>query len=149
MKNLIFVNGNIYTLEKENPKAKALATLNGKIVAVGDNFSIKKFKNKNSEIIDLKGKTVIPAFCDAHTHFLYFALSFERVDLALVFTYEEGLKKIKEKAKELGPEEWVLGKGWDKNVWGVMPHKKELDKISPQNPVALYSKDEHLYWVNS
>jgi predicted amidohydrolase YtcJ len=149
MRNLIFVNGNIYTLEKDNPKVSALAIWNRKILAVGDDFFIKKLKNRNSEIIDLKGKTVIPAFCDCHTHFLNFALDFESVDLTKVKTYPEGLNKIREKIKKLKPGEWVLGKGWDKNIWGVMPQKDDLDKISPKNPVALYSKDQHFYWVNS
>lgn len=150
MKGLILLNGKIHTLNKNQPQAQALATWDSKLLAVGKNEEVKSLKSDKFELIDLRGKTVLPGFVDCHTHFLYFASTLDTLDLREVRTFESLKSKIKEKLKNLKPGDLLFVKGWDKNIFKDQPifKKETLDKISPQNPLAIFSKDQHTFWAN-
>src|SRR5712671_4727137 len=66
--DLILLNGKIVTVDQNFTIAQALAIKKGKIIAVGSNKEIRGLANKQTKIIDLKGKTVIPGLIDAHAH---------------------------------------------------------------------------------
>ena len=66
--DLIFLNGNVIAVT--GPRAQAVAVRDGKIIAVGQNQEIEKFNGESTRAIDLKGKTLLPGFIDAHTHFV-------------------------------------------------------------------------------
>lgn len=151
MKDLMLLNGKIYTINPRQPKAEAVATRDSKIIAVGKTADVENLGKRNFKVIDLQGKTVVPGFIDCHTHFLSYALSLSQVNLDLLTSFDQMLSQIKTSAKELKPKEWLLGRGWDKNILrkGGSFTKEVLDKICPENPVALRSKEHHLLWVNS
>jgi predicted amidohydrolase YtcJ len=151
MKGLFLFNGKIYTMDPKNPYTSALAIQERKIVAVGGNTQIKDRIPRGFKAIDLKGKTVLPGFIDSHTHFVHFASNLDRLELKVVRSEKELTLKIKSKAKNLKPGQWLFGRGWDKNIFKDKSwlHKKTLDKALPQNPVALKSKDGHVFWLNS
>ncbi|MFQ6076348.1 MAG: amidohydrolase, partial [Candidatus Bathyarchaeia archaeon] len=64
---------------------------------------------------------------------------------------EEAVKRVEERVERAKLGEWIVGGGWDKNLWegGGFPNKGDLDRVSPNNPVVLSSKDGHTLWVNS
>ena len=68
--DLIIYNGTIHTLDKKNTSVSAIASYDGKIVAVGDNNEVLSHAGENTERIDLKGKTVIPGLIDSHSHII-------------------------------------------------------------------------------
>jgi predicted amidohydrolase YtcJ len=151
MKELILLNGKIYTMNPKLPRASAVAVRDSKIIAVGKTSDVENLGRRNFKVINLQGKTVVPGFIDCHTHFLSFALSLNQVNLDQISSFEQILSEIKTFAKRLRPKEWLLGRGWDKNIQkkGGTFNKEVLDKLCPNNPVALRSKDHHLLWVNS
>jgi predicted amidohydrolase YtcJ len=151
MKDLMLLNGKIYTMNPKQPKASAVAVRDSKIIAVGKTSDVENLSKRSFKVINLHGKTVIPGFIDCHTHFLSFALSLGQVNLDQMRSFDQILSEIKIFAEKLRPKEWLLGRGWDKNILkkGGTFNKKILDKICPKNPVALRSKDHHLLWVNS
>ncbi|MCK4427719.1 MAG: amidohydrolase, partial [candidate division Zixibacteria bacterium] len=151
MKDLILLNGKIYTMNPEQPQAEAVAVKDFKIIAVGKTSDVENLGKRDFKVINLQGRTVVPGFIDCHTHFLSFALSLNQVNLDLISSFDQILSQIKTFAKTLKPQEWLLGRGWDKNILrrGGSFTKEVLDKICPNNPVALRSKDHHLLWVNS
>jgi predicted amidohydrolase YtcJ len=151
MKDLMLLNGKIYTMNPKQPQASAVAVRDSKIIAVGKTSDVANLGKRNFKVINLQGKTVVPGFTDCHTHFLSFALSLNQVNLDQVNSFGQILSEIKAFAKKLRPKEWLLGRGWDKNILkkGGSFTKEVLDKICPNNPVALRSKDHHLLWVNS
>jgi predicted amidohydrolase YtcJ len=151
MTDYIFLNGKIYTLNKNQPRAQALAISDTKILAVGSNEKIRCIGNKKFEIIDLKGKTILPGFVDCHTHFLYFASTLDTLDIRTIKTLKSLKSKIIEKLRDLKKGELLFVKGWDKNIFKDQSifNKKTLDLISPENPVAIFSKDQHTFWLNS
>jgi predicted amidohydrolase YtcJ len=151
MKDLMLLNGKVYTMNPKQPKASAVAVGDSKIIAVGKTSDVENLGKRNFKVINLQGKTVVPGFVDCHTHFLSFALSLGQVNLDQIRSFDQVLSEIKTFAKRLRPKEWLLGRGWDKNILkkGGTFNKEVLDKICQKNPVALRSKDHHLLWINS
>jgi predicted amidohydrolase YtcJ len=151
MKDLMLLNGKIYTMNPKQPKAEAVAVRDSKTIAVGKTTDVENLGKRNFEVINLQGKTVVPGLVDCHTHFLSFALSLNQINLDLITSFDQVLSQIKIFAAKLEPQEWLLGRGWDKNILrrGGRFTREVLDEICPENPVALKSKDHHLLWVNS
>ncbi|MGB2768903.1 MAG: amidohydrolase [Candidatus Zixiibacteriota bacterium] len=151
MKDLMLLNGNVYTMDPRLPKAEAVAIKGSKIITVGKNSEAENLGRKNFRVIDLEGKTVLPGLTDCHTHFLSFAHSLKRVNLHGVSSLDEILSTIEASAAKLKDDEWLVGGGWDKNIVGdeFLFTKEILDKVCPEHPAALQSKDHHMLWVNS
>lgn len=148
--DLILLNGNIITVS--GGRAEALAIRDQKIIAVGRNAQIKKLAHKSTKTLDLKGKTVLPGFIDAHTHLAGVGLKKTLyVDLSEARSLDEALARVREAAKAKGKGEWVMGRGWDESRWPQKRYitKKDLDYVAPQNPVALVRVDGHMLTANS
>lgn len=151
MKNLMLLNGNVYTMNPQLSGAEAVAVRDSKIIAVGRKSDVENLGKRNFRVIDLEGKTVLPGLTDCHTHILSFAQGLGRVDLHGIDSSGEILSAIESFSSRLKPDEWLLGAGWDKNVIEDQSifSKQVLDNIWPQGPAALQSKDQHVLWVNS
>lgn len=148
--DLIIHNAKIYTFDPAQPQAEAVAVRDGKVLAVGSLADIMALNGaKSADTFDLQGATLIPGLNDAHTHLIQWALSLHEVDLVGVRTMAEAVEKVRERAATMPPGAWLLGAGWDQNYWGGLPDRAALDKVAPNNPVVLDSKDHHLMWVNS
>ena len=65
----IYIDGNIITINDAQPSAQAIAVKEGLILAVGSNNEVLKYKSNETAVIALKGKTLVPGFVDAHSHF--------------------------------------------------------------------------------
>jgi len=147
----LLLNGKIYTMDRTLPRAQAVAMEGNRILAVGSNEEVRaQTRDGGWEILDLEGKAVVPGFIDCHVHFLDFALGFKRLNFKGVDSLEGALGLVRERARKSGPGEWITGFGWDHHLWHKgFPHKEDLDRVAPENPVALTRKDGHLMWVNS
>ncbi|HKE05540.1 MAG TPA: amidohydrolase [Blastocatellia bacterium] len=149
--DIVFKNGNIYTVNEDKPKAEAIAAKYGKIVFVGSNADAKKYEVKGVKVIDLKGATVVPGLADAHYHFS--GVGFREMNLNLEGTtsLEDFLAKVKARVDKAKPGEWVTGRGWIETFWKppVFPTRWDLDKIAPNNPVYLTRADGHGSVANS
>jgi len=148
---LVLLNGNIYTMDDKNPKAKAVATYGSRIIAVGETDDVQRLVGRSTKVINLQGKTVIPGLIDCHIHFVPYALRAQEVTLDGAASLREALGRVATRVETAKPGEWIVGGGWDKNLWslGRTPSKEDLDGVSARNPVALESKDCHTLWVNS
>jgi len=106
----------------------------------------------SSTRIDVKGKTVIPAFIDAHAHLLSLAKKYEWLDLSNVPTLDNLKKMLRKIADKIGPGKWILGYGWDESYWSDekrFPTLKDLDEAVPDNPILIRRVDGHMAVVNS
>ncbi len=146
----IIENARIYTIDRDLPYAQALAVRGGRIVAVGSAEEVNRVSSVIRRV-DLEGQVVIPGLIDAHIHFLAYARSLSKVDLDGVRSKEEVLAKVAAKVRETEPGRWVLGGGWNNNLWSPpdFPTRLDLDRIAPHNPVYLDRKDMHSCWVSS
>lgn len=143
-------NACIYTMDPHTPQAEALAIREGKIVAVGSTRDLESIPGITRRI-DAGGRAIIPGLIDAHLHFLAYARSLALVNLDGVRSKDEVLRMVAERAEQLGPGHWVMGGGWNNNLWSPpdYPTRHDLDRVAPENPVYLDRKDLHSCWVNS
>lgn len=143
-------NARVYTLDKANPRAEAIAMRDGRIVAVGSMAELGRLPGI-ARRIDAQGRAIIPGLIDSHIHFLSYSRSLSKVNLDGVRSKEEALAKVAEKARETEPGRWILGGGWNNNLWSPpeFPTRHDLDRAAPDHPVYLDRKDMHSCWVNS
>jgi len=139
-------NARIYTLDHARPLASVLACDQGEIIAVGGDDLLQEFEGGNME--DLDGRVVLPGLTDAHLHLKYYALSLNQVDCE-TDTLDECLRRVSEKAAHSAAGKWILGHGWNQNLWGTWPSAAELDRVAPANPIFLTAKSLHAAWANT
>ena len=153
MSIILFLNANIYTMDARQPRAQAMAidTNSGRILAVGDNDEVRRIGDRHAEQVDLRGKTLLPGFIDAHIHLIYAAYRSYYIDAETCSSEDEVANLVRLRATQTPAGQWIRGGQWNKNVWPgqQFPTKASLDSAAPEHPVALSSKDGHVLWVNS
>ncbi len=149
--DLILVNGNVYTVNKKQPRAEAIAVRDRRIVFVGLNEDARKFRGDKTRTIDLGGKTVVPGFTDAHCHIFGIGEREMKLNLEGTNTLEDFFAKVKERVAQTERGKWITGRGWIETFWKPpqFPARSELDKIAQDNPVFLTRADGHASVVNS
>jgi predicted amidohydrolase YtcJ len=158
----IFINGNIWTGAKlefvsgrnSYPVARfvqAIAVKGDRILAVGTNDEIKKHKGKNTKVIDLGGRFVMPGFNDAHLHLSGGGFAKLHVDLVDTKSLAEMKQRIADRAKATPADEWMLGRGWDHTKWTeqVLPTRQDLDSVTGNHPAIFGRVDGHIAVANS
>jgi len=148
--DLVLVNGRVYTVDDSHPRASAFAVRNGRIVFVGSDREARYLAGPRTRIVDAGGRTVIPGMVDAHAHLLGLGTSLRNVQLAGSKTYDEVIAKVVERAKTAKPGEWILGRGWDQNLWPdrKFPTHEALSRAVPDHPVVLTRVDGHAVLAN-
>ncbi|NIV98553.1 amidohydrolase family protein, partial [Candidatus Saccharibacteria bacterium] len=148
---LVFRNGVIHTVDESNSKAEAVAISGDKVVAVGSNADMGPFIGTGTEIVDLRGKTVVPGFIDSHYHFMGVGRREFHLNLDGTKSFQEFLDKVKAEVAKKEKGEWVTGRGWIEEDWPAkrFPTRYDLDKVAPENPVILGRADGHAVVVNS
>jgi len=149
--DLILVNGNVYTVNKKQPRAEAIAVRDQRIVFVGSNQDARKFRGDKTRIIDLGGKTVVPGFTDSHCHIFGIGEREMKLNLEGTNTREDFLARVKERVAQTERSKWITGRGWIETFWKPpqFPARQDLDKIAPDNPVFLTRADGHASVANS
>ena len=147
----IISNANILTIDPTQPRAQALAIRDGKFLAVGSNDDVSDLKGKGTTVLDLKGKTVLPGFIDAHTHVMSSGprhVAQEDCDLRSIGEIQEALKG---RARTTPAGQWVLGFKFDdtKTSESRFLDRRDLDAVSTQHPVMVAHQAGHVYFFNS
>ena len=148
----VFVNGSIYTVDRDRSVAEAVAILDGKIAFVGTNEDAEKWVADTTEVTDLDGQMMLPGFHDSHVHLLIGVMAEEECDLLRIGSEVEVVKKLKTctKLNGIGGDRWIVGGGWGEWLWpDANPQKGVLDELFPDRPVYLESSFGHAAWVNS
>jgi len=150
--DFVIKNANIVTIDKDNPRAEAVAVSGEFIIAVTSNKKIEQYiEEGKTQVIDAKGRLVVPGFNDAHIHFLSGGQSMMNLDFRYVHDVQTIQKMVAEKVKESKPGELIRGGGWEHETFPdkKWPTKEILDEVAPDNPVMLSRADGHSVWVNS
>ena len=147
----LFYNGFIRTMDDTDPNASVLAVRDGRIVYAGNDFSVgAACAGGGAERVDLQGFAVVPGLTDSHQHFIMEGIRLGEMDIRQK-TKDAVLEEVAARAKMLRPGEWIVGRGWNNEMWATKewPTKEDLDAVAPENPVALTRLDGHSLWVNS
>ncbi|MEY2909336.1 MAG: hypothetical protein RLZZ602_1859 [Pseudomonadota bacterium] len=151
----VFINGNVLTMDSDNSVVQAISVRGDRIESLGSSEEILALVEDNTEVTDLRGRTLMPGIVDAHGHFpgsgqKLFSADLNSPPIGDIENMEQMLGKLKALA-ESQPEGWVSGFGYDDTMMaeGRHPTRDDLDKISKDRPVAIIHISGHLAVANT
>lgn len=138
----VFKNGKVITVNSNDDVVSAVATLDNKIIYVGNDKEAEEYIGEHTKVIDLNNKTLTPGFIDAHQHSAHTAAwknMFYNLDPSLAPNKKKMLELIKKAVDETPEGKWVLFWGYDEMRMeeGVAPTVQELDEIAPNHPLLV------------
>ncbi len=141
-----YINANAHTVDPAHPRVQAFLVEGDRFTAVGSNGHITGLIGHEETIVDLGGRTVLPGLIDAHGHLLGLGqLRAGVVDLTGATSYDEVIARVRARADETPPGQWILGRGWDNESWPdrALPDHDALSEATPRHPVWLVRVDGH------
>jgi hypothetical protein len=148
--DLAILGGRIATMDPARSWATALAVRQGRIVAVGSDAMVRALVGPRTRVIEARGRTVTPGFGDAHVHPVHAGLDRLRCELRGTRGAGAYLDVIAAYVASHPDEPWIRGGGWSMDDFpGGIPTAAELDRVVPDRPALLRSRDGHTAWVNS
>lgn len=146
--DLVLVGGRIFTSERGDMFASAVAVEKGRISALGNDATDSI--GPSTEVIDVEGGLVAPGFIDAHVHPAWSGLDRLRCSFDGAHDARDAVEAVAAYAREHPDEPWILGSGWSQ-AWfdRGCPSKELLDEVVSDRPVLVSNRDGHGAWVNS
>ncbi len=148
---LIIINAAVYTVDKQHPRAEALAVIGDRIVAVGSSAEIDLWRGPQTKVINAGRKLVLPGFNDAHVHFIQGGAQLDQVQLTDAASPQEFAKRIAAQVAKTPKGEWILGGRWDETKWPKpeLPTKELVDAETGATPIFVERYDGHEALANS
>ena len=154
---LLIYGGTIYTVDSSAVTVEAVATKDKVILFAGSLTEAESFKNEQTQLIDLEGKTMTPGLIEGHGHFMGLGYNELNLDLMNTKSYQDIVDAVAERVKSAKPGEWITGRGWHQSKWDSMPEETVLgfqthhllSDISPDNPVYLRHASGHAGFANA
>ena len=148
----IYRGGDILTMAGKSPKYVArLAVKDGKILYAGPAWRAQKFIGKDTVIVDLNGRTLLPGFIDGHGHMIQFGKNLIDADLVGTPDIPDLLARMKAHVAKTPPGAWIVGFGYNakKMREARTPTIDELNQVSSDRPVMIVDGSGHLGAGNS
>jgi predicted amidohydrolase YtcJ len=167
--DLLLVNGRVYTLAWSepatdgtpaqdapyspasgwHPDAEAVAVRGDRIVFVGSAREASAYQGPQTQVVDLRGATVVPGLIDSHVHIAELGASLERVNLVGATSAGAAIDRVAERATTVPKGNWIVGWGWDEGAWANhYPDMTELSARVPDHPVVLRGLHSYAVWGN-
>jgi predicted amidohydrolase YtcJ len=151
----IYVNGHVLTMDAANTVAEAVSVRHGQIDAVGRSEALLELADEQTSVVDLRGRTLMPGFVDAHGHFpgsgqTVFSADLNSPPIGDVTNLSQLVNRLQlfAVARKDG---WIVGHGYDDTLLDEKRHptRDDLDQVSDVRPVAVVHVSGHLAAVNS
>lgn len=149
-------NGYVYTVDGQNSVQQAIAISGGKIVYVGSDAGVDGYIGKQTQLIDLAGRMLMPGFVDAHMHpgdggraMTLCDLKYQTMTRA---QFQASIQACLDADKDKGPDVWLEVGSWDRmGMTGLDgdADKSTLDALKTQRPIQVRSTDFHTVLTNS
>jgi len=154
---MIIYGGNIYTVDTTQAMVEAVAVKDNTILFTGTLAEAEQYKDDQTQLIDLEGKTMTPGLIEGHGHFMGLGYNELNLDLMNTTSYQQIVDAVAEKVKTTAPGEWITGRGWHQSKWDEMPAETVngfqthdlLSEVSPDNPVYLRHASGHAGFANA
>jgi predicted amidohydrolase YtcJ len=149
--DVVLINGDVWTMDANNPRVKAVAWRGDQIIAAGDDAAVRVYVGDKTQLIDLHGRAVTPGLVDAHCHLYGLGMDLEEVSLRDLTSEAAAVKAMVSAIGDHPAPQWLAGRGWDQNKWPgqKFPTRASIDKVIADRPVVLTRVDGHAIWVNS
>jgi len=149
--SLVLLNGKFWTVNKNQPRAQAVAVADNKIVFVGSSADAEFLIGAETEVINLNGKFGLPGLNDAHLHFADGSYSLVGVDLRDARDEADFTARIFEFSKKHPAGTWITEGNWDHELWPNQKHPTRdlIDAVTPNHPVFVSRIDYHIALANS
>lgn len=154
--SLAFINGQIITMDANNRVVQAMLVEGGRISELGTTSAIGDKITSSTRVTNLHGRTVVPGFIDAHSHFPASGIRAVSVDLSppptgTTDSLENLLDQLSQATKHSSRQDWLLGFNYDNTVLtnGEHPTRNQLDRVAPDHPVYLWHNSGHMGVANS
>lgn len=148
---LLLVNGTIDTLAGAVPRTDALAVVEGKVAALGE--EALALRGAGTAVVDLEGAYVMPGLLDVHNHFfLAGQMDLFELDAPPTLSLSEFLEAIAEYAAALPEDGWVIGGSWGSGLLGEINAPEalaRLDAATGGRPALLKDDSKHNRWASS
>ena len=149
--DVLYVNGKVFTSDKENLYAESFAVKDGKIAWVGSDAVAPK--DDAEKTVDLGGRRVLPGFVDSHMHAIMLADCCRQISALppAVHSIEELVEEIKKVRAQQEAGQWIFGWGYDEGKLAEhrAPNRYNLDKGASDSPVRVNRTCGHICSVNS
>ena len=147
---LTIIQAQVITLNEDQPQAQAVLVGGGRVLAVGTLEDLRA-QAPQADRLDHRDLLLTPGLADAHIHLVMYGASLTQLELFGVRSVAEVQAKVAERAASTPAGKWILGGGFLTSEMGLTdyPTAADLDTVSPNHPVLLYSRDHHMIWVNS
>ncbi len=152
MKSILITGGRIWTGDPSQPFAESLLVVGNRFAAVGSREEVMAHpRARDAFRVDLAGEGIVPGFTDAHIHMAGLARQNWEVSLEGSRTLEEALGRIRARAEETAPEDWIYGAGFDETKWPEprKPGRADVDALGLPNPVLLRRTCAHVHVAGS
>ena len=149
--DLVLRGGKVVTMDAQRPGAEAVAVSGDRIVAVGSDAEIAKRTGRETRIVELAGRLVVPGLIESHGHLLDLGQLKLQLDFLGTTSEAQIAGMVATKARAARPGEWIRGRRWDQNDWGAdtrFPTADSISRAALRNPVYLTRIDGHAAWVN-
>jgi predicted amidohydrolase YtcJ len=149
--DLVVLSARIWTGEAARPQAEALATRDGRIIAVGSNRDIQALAGPATRVIQGRGRRIVPGLIDAHTHMSMGGFNLLAVDLRHTKDEREFTAQLARFAKTRPAGQWITDGAWDHQQWVVprLPTRTLLDPATGDRPTCIARQDGHMVVCNS
>ena len=153
---VVYRNGAVLTVDKNDSMAEAVAVLDGRILAVGATKKVSEHIGPDTKVVDLKGKALIPGIYDAHSHFSApndgeFTPNLGSPPLGPIRNINDLVASLTAYKSKFQPDEWITASGYDDTAMAEKRHptKEDLDRVSSTQGVSISHISGHLSAVNS
>jgi len=155
--DIIITNAQIYTVDPYVVEASAMAIKDGRLLSVGTEEEILTFQGKNTSVIDMEGRFIMPGLIEGHGHFAMTGSGLLELNFLDAENWDQIVDMVAEAVKDAQPGDWIEGRGWHQEKWSSSPEKTvstyplhdALSKISPDNPVILRHASGHSIFANA
>jgi predicted amidohydrolase YtcJ len=155
--DIVYRNGNFYTVDTVKPRASTLAIKAGRIIAIGDDDRVAPHVGDQTRVVDLEGAFAMPGFVDSHAHIMGIGQARVNLRLQQAQSWQEIIDQVAEATKQVPAGSWILGRGWHQEKWiespgdtvAGFPIHDALSAVSPDHPVMLEHASGHALFANT
>lgn len=147
--DLIFLGGQVHTVDPSRPLAEGVAVSGDHILGVGGS-ELLAYKGPWTRVIDLRGRALVPGFYDAHQHQVYRGLATHQVN-ARAGSIDELIERVRARAEQVPTGTWIEGAGYDDNALRERRHpdRRDLDTGAPNHPTFITRTCGHVMALNT